>query len=141
MATVARKKPHPVTTLSDTEWRIFLALVEFGRPATPQEVYQRVRERGMRFAYPTLLSFLRRMVNKGLVKVHKIRRADPARRRVKDPELQKRRGLNNLYTPLVTREKAVRARIEQFLGEALAGDPENLELLRELVGDRLARRR
>jgi len=64
--------------------------------------------------YRTILTFLTRMSNKGWLSVEK-------------------EGNTNLYTPTVPEERALTTEIGRFLQEVVGSDPENRELLMEML--------
>ncbi len=102
-----------VSELSSSELEVLKVLWDHS-PATVRDVLTVLHEFGRELAYPTVLTFLSRLEQKGFV------RADKS-------------GLAYVYRPRVTRERVTAARLKSFVNELFDGaaGPLVLQLVRD----------
>jgi BlaI family penicillinase repressor len=105
----------PKERLSPAEWQLMRICWRLGR-CTVREVLREDLKTHIR-DYRTILTFMTRMTKKGWLEVEK-------------------EGNTNFYWPVVHRSKALEEEIFRFLDEVVGSAPENLALLRKVLGER-----
>jgi len=106
------KKTLPKERLSPSEWEIMRICWRLGR-CTVREVLREDLKTHIR-DYRTILTFMTRMANKGWLTVEK-------------------GGNTNYYSPAAPKNAAVELQIRRFLKEIVGNDPENRQLLHEII--------
>ena len=100
--------------LSPAEWQLMRICWRLGR-CTVREVLREDLKTRIR-DYRTILTFMTRMTKKGWLEVEK-------------------EGKTNFYRPIVQGSKAIEEEIFRFLDDVIGTDPENLELLKRVLGE------
>ena len=105
--------PHPDTDLPAAELEVLKALWDRG-PVTVRQVMNHLHKRNRKIAYTTVLTFLTRLEQRGLVSSDKS-------------------GLAYVYSAKVTRERVMKSRLRSFLEDVYDGAaaPLVLQLVRE----------
>ena len=111
---MARKRP--TKQLSPSEWRVMQVCWTLGR-TTIRDILMALSDRPPAMSYTTVHMLLTRIAEKGYV------------------TQEQDRGIN-YYTPAQERSEMVRAAAEDFVDNILAGEPANLEILDEVLGER-----
>lgn len=104
----------PKERLSPAEWQLMRICWRLGR-ANVRQVLREDLKTHIR-DYRTILTFMTRMAKKGWLEVEK-------------------EGNTNFYTPVVQRSQALEEEIYRFLDEVIGPDPENLAILRRVLGE------
>ena len=104
----------PKERLSPAEWQLMRICWRLGR-ANVRQVLREDLKTHIR-DYRTILTFMTRMTNKGWLEVEK-------------------EGNTNYYTPTVSPNIAVEKEIHIFLDDVIGSDPENLAVLRRVLGE------
>jgi len=102
----------PVERLSRSEWQLMQICWRLGR-CTVGEVLREDLKTHTR-DYRTILTFMTRMANKGWLTVEK-------------------EGNRNYYSPAARKNAALELEIGRFLEEIVGDDPENRQLLHEII--------
>jgi len=115
---MTRRNPKtvPQERLSASEWQLMRICWRLSR-CTVREVLREDLKNHIR-DYRTILTFMTRMVKKGWLTVEK-------------------EGNKNSYTPAIAQKKALKEEIQRFLDEVVGSEPENRQLLKEVL-DRYA---
>ena len=98
--------------LSRSEWELMRICWRLRR-ATVRQVFEEDRKAHKR-DYRTILTFMSRMAKKGWLKVEK-------------------EGNTNYYTPAIAQKKAMTREIKRFLKEVVGPEPENREILENML--------
>jgi len=104
----------PQERLSPSEWQLMRICWRLG-PCTVREVLREDLRTHIR-DYRTILTFMTRMANKGWLRVEK-------------------QGNTNYYSPAAPKNAAMDSEIRRFLEEIVGDDPENRQLLHEIIRD------
>ncbi len=75
------------------------------RTATVKEIWNAFKKRGRKYAYTTILTEMQNLEKKGLVK-------------------SERKGRQNVYTPLIKKEKFLGSKLDEFLTPIIREFPE-----------------
>ena len=102
----------PAERLSSSEWQLMRICWRLGR-CTVRDVLMEDLKTHIR-DYRTILTFMTRMTKKGWLKVEK-------------------EGNTNYYTPAIAQQQALEEKIHQFLDQVVGLDPENRQLLRQIL--------
>lgn len=111
----------PLPALSGREWEIMRCCWRLGKTTT-HDVLREISKRGEVEDYRTTQEFLRRCAVKGYLAITKVKNT-------------------NFYEPVADRDRALREVIDRFLDHTLEGDPEDLAVLDQALGERLTRRK
>ena len=111
-----RSRELPEKQLSPSEWRIMQACWKLGR-TTIRDILLDIADRPPAMSYTTVHMLLTRIVEKGYI------------------ALEQDRG-NNYYAPAVERATIVRLAAEDFVDNILAGEAENLAIVRAVLNRR-----
>ncbi len=105
--------------LSRSEWELMLICWKLGTPSA-REVHAASQERKAR-DYRTVLATLNNAVRKGFLRVEK----RPGPRNIP----------TNHYVPTLARRDGIERRIRRFLADDLAGEEDNLAILRRILSE------
>ena len=106
------QSPTPKERLSPAEWQLMRICWRLGR-ANVRQVLREDLKTHIR-DYRTILTFMTRMANKGWLRVEK-------------------QGNTNYYSPAALKNAAMDSEIRRFLEEIVGDDPENRQLLHEII--------
>ena len=108
------QSPTPKERLSPAEWQLMRICWRLGR-ANVRQILREDLKTHIR-DYRTILTFMTRMTKKGWLLVEK-------------------EGNTNYYRPAVDQSQALEKEIYQFLDQVVGPEPENLDLVEEILAE------
>ena len=108
------QSPTPKERLSPAEWQLMRICWRLGR-ANVRQILREDLKTHIR-DYRTILTFMTRMTKKGWLLVEK-------------------EGNTNYYRPAVDQSQALEKEIHQFLDQVVGPEPENLDLVKEILAE------